>query len=205
MPSNSDSYRLGRFCVKFYASDPATLDLAVAIPIFHRWIQSNRVDGLLIDVADYRHVPDGPGVVLVGHDADYSLDQMEGPLGLLYNRKREAEGSNVYRLRRAMQSALTACRALEQEPELAAKDFRFDGGRLRFIINDRLLSSNGVVAVRGDLDTVLRELYPGQSPRIETGTSDPRDRYTLDVDCGAEVDVATLLTRLQSRKPRASE
>ena len=186
--------------MKFYARDPGTLDLAEAIPIFHRWIQSNRVDGLLIDVADYRHVPDGPGVVLVGHEADYFLDEMEGPLGLLYSRKRETEGSNVYRLRRAMNCALTACRALEQEPELAAKGFRFFGGRLRFILNDRLLASNGLVAIRGDLDTVLRDLYPAESPRIETGSSDPRDRYTLDVDSGAELDVATLLTRLESRK-----
>ncbi len=203
MPNPANSNRLGRYCLKFYAGHPETLDLAEAIPIFHRWIHTNRVDGLLIDVADYRHVPDGPGVVLVGHEADYFLDEMEGPLGLLYNRKREAEGSNVYRLRRAMKSALTACRALEQEPELAAKNFRFAGGRLRFIINDRLLSSNGVVAIRGDLDTVLRDLYPGRSPRIETGTSDPRDRYTLDVDSGADVDIATLLTRPESRKLRA--
>ncbi len=115
MPSNRKSYRLGRFCIKFYARDPGTLDLAEAIPIFHRWIQSGRMDGLLIDVADYRHVPDGPGVVLIGHEADYFLDEMEGPLGLLYNRKRETEGSNVYRLRRAMKSALTACRAFNKE------------------------------------------------------------------------------------------
>ena len=202
MPSSRKSYRLGRFCIKFYARDPGTLDLAEAIPIFHRWIQSGRMDGLLIDVADYRHVPDGPGVVLVGHEADYFLDQMEGPLGLLYNRKQETEGSSVYRLRCAMKSALTACRTLEREPELAAKEFRFAGGRLRFIINDRLLSSNGVAGIRSDLDTVLRDLYPGQSPRIKTGTSDPRDRYTLDVDSGAEVDIATLLTRLESRKLR---
>ena len=203
MPNPADSNRLGRYCLKFYASDPGILDLAEAIPIFHRWIQSNRVDGLLIDVADYRHVPDGPGVVLIGHEADYFLDEMEGPLGLLYNRKREAEGSNVYRLRRAMKSALVACRALEQEPELVAKKFRFAGGRLRFIINDRLLSSNGVVAIRSDLDTVLRDLYPGQTPRIETGTSDPRDRYILDVDSGGEVEIATLLARLESRKLHA--
>jgi len=205
MPSRPHSPRLGKFCVKFYVSDPATLDLAEAIPIFHRWIQSKRVDGLLIDVADYRHVPDGPGVVLIGHEADYFLDQMEGPLGLLYNRKRENEGSNVYRLRRAMKSALTACRALEEEPDLAAKNFRFDGRRLRFIVNDRLLSSNGVVAIRGDLDTVLRDLYPECSPQIETRTSDPRERYTLDVDSGAEVDIATLLSRLEPRELRSAE
>jgi len=197
MPNRSDSNGLGRYCVKFYAGHRGTLDLAEAIPIFHRWIQSNRVDGLLI--ADYRHVPDGPGVVLIGHEADYFLDEMEGPLGLLYNRKRESEGSNVYRLRHALKTALTACRILEQEPEAAAKGLRFDGGRLRFILNDRLLSSNGVGAIRDDLDTVLRDLYPDETTTLEAGTSDPRDRFTLDVRSGEPVDIATLLQRLESR------
>ena len=203
MSTQKDNPELGRFCVKFYVGDPGTLDLTEAIPIFHRWIQSNRVDGLLLDVVDYRHVPDGPGVVLVGHDADYFLDVMEGPLGMLYSRKRPSEGSNVYRLRRALGCALTACKALEQEPELAAKGFRFEGGRLRFIINDRLLSSNGVVAIRDDLDTVLRDLYPAQTMRIQAGSADPRERYTLDVESGSAVDVATLLKRLESRKLRS--
>ena len=121
---------------------------------------------------------------------------------MLYNRKRASEGSNVYRLRRAIGCALDACRALEEEPELAAKNFRFEGGKLRFILNDRLLSSNGVVAIRDDLDTVLRDLYPDRSLRIQSGTDDPRDRYSLDVESGDSVEIATLLQRLESRKLR---
>ena len=53
--------------VKIFAEDPA-IELDGAIPVFHRWIQRNVCEELLIDVADYRHVPAGPGVLLVGHD-----------------------------------------------------------------------------------------------------------------------------------------
>ena len=35
-------------------------------------------DELMIDVADYKHVKHGPGVVLVGDANDYYLDEGEG-------------------------------------------------------------------------------------------------------------------------------
>jgi adenylyltransferase/sulfurtransferase len=41
--------------------------------VFHRFIQRSLVEGFILDVADYRHVPDGPGVMLVGQDLDYNL------------------------------------------------------------------------------------------------------------------------------------
>src|SRR5205807_2486817 len=69
-------------------------DLDPVIPIFHSWIQNQPFGELLIDVADYRHVHHGPGIVLIGHEADYSLDQTDGRLGLRYNRKAPLPGSN---------------------------------------------------------------------------------------------------------------
>ena len=44
--------------VKFPSA--GSIDLTQAIPVFHRWIQEQALPGLLIDVADYRHVPEGP-------------------------------------------------------------------------------------------------------------------------------------------------
>ena len=55
--------------------------------MFHDWIQNQRLDELLIDVVDYRHVHDGPGVILIAHDAHYAFDTSEGRLGLLYSRR----------------------------------------------------------------------------------------------------------------------
>src|SRR5229473_5672560 len=73
--------------VKVFARQPAPIDQGDAIAVFHRWIQNRECPEMLIDVADYRHVPDGPGVMLIGHEASYSLDNTKGRLGLLYSRK----------------------------------------------------------------------------------------------------------------------
>jgi len=96
--------------VKIFALEP--VDLAGAIPVFHRWIQERVRPEMLIDVADYRHVPNGPGVMLIGYEADYSLDNTKGRLGLLYSRK-QAGGAAQENLRQAYDAAVAACRLLE--------------------------------------------------------------------------------------------
>src|SRR5690349_3838270 len=81
------------------------------IGVFNDWIQRQptprRVTPeLLIDVADYRHVNHGPGLLLIGHEANYSLDQAEGRWGLLYARKAAVDGSPLERLQQAARAAL---------------------------------------------------------------------------------------------------
>ena len=46
--------------------------------VLNSWIQKQRLEELLIDVADYLHVHNGPGIMLTGHEADYSLDKRAG-------------------------------------------------------------------------------------------------------------------------------
>ncbi len=127
--------------VKIFARNDSEADLSAAIAVFHRWIQENACPELLIDVADYRHVPDGPGVMLIAHEANYSLDQTGGRLGLLYNRKKAEAGSTEDKLRQAYDAALAACKRLEAEPLFAGK-LRFDGRDCEVIFNDRLLTPN---------------------------------------------------------------
>ena len=105
-----------RVQVKLFAEGeaPKPLDL---IPVFHRWIQDDVVkDELLVDVADYSHVPQGPGVLLVGHGADWYYDQGEGRPGLLFSRKRAFEGDLRARLRDAFRQALEAAKRLQDDP-----------------------------------------------------------------------------------------
>jgi len=127
--------------VKIYAS-AAPEELGGAIAVFHRWIQENVCEELAIDVADYRHVPCGPGVILICHQANYSLDWgPENRLGLLYNRKARVDGSTEEKLAQAFAAALKACRRLESEPEFAGK-LRFDAGDVAVTVNDRMLAPN---------------------------------------------------------------
>src|SRR5437660_4592029 len=66
------------------------------VPIFHRWIQAQSLDGhLLIDVADYAHVPAGPGTLVVAAEANIHMDRGENRLGLLYVRKQPIAGATT--------------------------------------------------------------------------------------------------------------
>ena len=127
-----------RIVVKVYLEDPTVLPHDF-IPVFHRWIQTRALDEVLIDVADYSHDHDGPGVLLICHEANYALDVIDGRPGLVYARKREVTGSWEERVRSSMRAVLTACRKLEGEVALAGKA-RFSTKEILFRINDRLLA-----------------------------------------------------------------
>src|SRR5579862_9605913 len=107
--------------VKLFVEDGAQAVLEPLIPVFHGWIEHQDGDELLIDVADYTHVPAGPGVVLIGHEGNYSVDNTGNRLGVRYNRKAGLDGNNQDRLAQATRSALTAFQRLEREPRLGGK------------------------------------------------------------------------------------
>ena len=75
-------------------------------PAFQTWIQKKLTEELLIDVADYLHVPAGPGMVLIGHEADYSMDQTDHRWGLRYNRKAPLDGTPQDRFAQALRACL---------------------------------------------------------------------------------------------------
>ena len=82
--------------VKFYAEDPSVVRLKDFIGIFTSWIQNtdDEDEVIYLDIADYSHIYAGPGVVLIGHRADFSMDNADNRLGLLYNRKQPLNGNN---------------------------------------------------------------------------------------------------------------
>jgi len=189
---------LHKFCVKYFAENPSAVEIGSFIPVFHRWIQKQSVEGMLVDVADYGHLPQSPGVLLVAHEADYCMDAMEGPLGLLYNRKTSIGGRLSDRIADAFRVALGACVKLENEPEFLGR-VKFRAGSPIFIANDRLNVPNteeGFQALRSDLSAALAKVYPSnfELRRIST---DPRARLTVQVTSTDPIrDVASLLARL---------
>ena len=118
----TESMNLQHVIVKIPVEGELAIEPGELINVFHRWVAEQSMPELLIDVADLRHVPSGPGVVLVGSQADYSLDHSHDRWGLQYRRKDVLEGSNVDRLTQAFTAARHACERLEQEL----------GGRVRF-------------------------------------------------------------------------
>ena len=159
--------------------DDEELDLEPLIPVFHSWIQLQGWDELLLDVADYRHVFAGPGVILIGHEANYSVDNTGNRPGVRYNRKAALEGSNQDRLRQATIAALRACRRFESDPRLNSK-FLFNGQDLEVSINDRVLAPNNPEtreAVQSELLPLLQKLFAGGEYSISYENS-PRNLFS---------------------------
>lgn len=140
------------------------------IHVFHKWIQNQAIaDHLLIDVTDYAHVPDGPGTVLISHEANIYADREVGRLGVLYARKQPATGTFADRLRQVIGATFKLAAMLEAEPEFDGKlKFRTDEIAIR--INDRLLAPNTAetfAAVQADVKAVASELYGTSAIKIE--------------------------------------
>ncbi len=188
-----------RIAIKFFASpDPgAALDLAPAIDLFHGFIQGKKVEGLLIDVADYAHVPEGPGVVLIGHDVDYGIDRAGGRTGLLVTRKHYGDMSLCDALRDTLRKGLVAIRAIEDEGSLKLH-FAADAFALQF--PDRLAAPNtddAFAAIQAEIAPVFAELFGGAKHEISWSyADDPGKLLTLSVAVKETVDADALLARL---------
>ena len=183
--------------VKLLVRDPGDVDLEPLIPVFHSWIQKQVGEGLLLDVADYRHVPEGPGVVLIGHEGNYSVDNTDDRLGVRYNRKAALDGSNQDRLKQAARAALTACQRLEAESRLGGK-LRFDGQEMEIFINDRLLAPNNEAtreAFKSDFAKFLQQLFRG-GKFTTSFSSDTRRLLGVSVKTAEPVRLANLLANL---------
>jgi len=179
--------------IKFYLENPETVKLADFAAIFNTWIQQQRLEELLVDVADYLHVHHGPGIMLIGHEADYSLDNRAGRLGLLYNRKEQMEGITEEKLVQATRAALTVAQILEKENGL-----KFNGSEVQVIINDRLLVPNTVetfTALEPEIKSFFDQLYNGATYSL-SHNDDRRERFTIIVKTESKFDVDTLLKNL---------
>jgi hypothetical protein len=182
------------------------VDLEPLIPVFHRWIQNQASDELLVDVADYRHVRSGPGVVLIGHQGNYSLDNTGGRLGVRYNRKAPLAGTNQDCLVQATQAALAACRRMETEPSLAG-NIQFNGREIEVFINDRLLAPN-TPETRAATDSEFRTFFPILFGDIEYAVSypqDPRSLFSVQVETSQVFETAALLNNLNSLAPASHQ
>ena len=81
-------------------------DIGSFVAFFHNWIQEDRIPNhIMVDVVDYKHIPDGPGIMLIAHEGYFSLDFEDNELGLLYMRKTQL-GDNVAETISAIQQIL---------------------------------------------------------------------------------------------------
>ena len=185
--------------VKLLLENPEQLDLNAVVNVFHSWIQDQVSEELLLDVADYRHVHQGPGIVLIGHEADYSFDNTDGQLGLRYNRKASLEGSNQDRLTHATRAALTAGARLQADTRLDGK-CNFNGQNVQIFVNDRVLAPN-VPETRQAIEPELRKFLDslfGEVGYALTFEPSARRLFGATIKANQQLTLSELLANLEA-------
>jgi hypothetical protein len=168
---------LQRVAVSVPVADPS-LDPESFVPMFHDWIRRGAVDGLLIDVARYVHVPDGPGIVLIGHEGDYSLDLAGGRPSLRYTLKRDNEGAPRELVERAFDRLQGAVRAAAAAGVAVRED------EVTVTVFDRLHAPNeeaSVAALASDLVAAVEARGAGSASDVDRVSGDPRDPLALRI------------------------
>lgn len=194
-----------------YAFELSTLPLegAPEVPVhdlilfFHRMIQDKALAETCIDVADYSHVPGGPGVLLVCHEAQYTLhrgalpgDPAPGLLSLKCATKRGAEGDTRARIRRVLKKAFRAAALAETHPVLGGR-VRFDTTRAVLSIEDRLIAPNETATFRAIMPHVADVIHAtwGAHP-VLTFPSAPKECFQIVITTPIGPSIEELLSRL---------
>ena len=175
---------VGRVVAKIYSPDPAVPD-AHFVPVFHAWIRKRALGSVLLDVADYAHVPEGPGVVLVGHDTTFSLDRSDGHFGLAAQRRRPFVGDATDGVVVTLQALFTVADALEREVRDA--NLSLNRTRIRIEANDRLRAPNtdeGFKSFEPVVSAAAQRLFADREIKVERLANDRRERLAVDVVVG---------------------
>lgn len=188
---------LQRLGVKFFLHDSSQLELGDLVPVFHSWIQKQVVeDHILVDVHNYSHVQGGPGILLVAHEGNFSIDLGDGRMGLLYYRKQPLDGPLGSRLRTICRTALKGARLLENESQL--KEVQFKTDELLLVANDRLKAPNTEATfqqLEPELTGFFSRLLDGDDFTL-IRQENPRERFAVRVRAGHSQDTQALLDRL---------
>ena len=181
---------LQKFGVKLFFNTNESFDSKDFIPVFHNWIQDKIVDDhLLIDVADYSHIPDGPGVMLVAHEGNFSLDQENQQPGIMYMRKTDIGGDFKGRFINVLSTAIQAANNLSDNN--INKEVDFIRNSFRFIANDRRVAENTLENQKLYQDRVqkaLTELYPTYEVKYED-ISRGNERLAFTVNFNQDINI----------------
>ena len=189
--------KVQRASLKLFFEDTSSVAADSWVPRFHRFLRDRSLPGSWIDVADYRHVPGGPGVVLVGHAADYRADER----GLTFVRKArfgEPELDPEASLRELLRGAAAGASVLREEGIALRTD------RLDLRVEDRLRAPNRPETLEAWRAVAIRAwaeaLRPGRLT-VEPAPRDPRAGVALRASAPGAPEAAILAERLDPPRP----
>jgi hypothetical protein len=134
---------------------------------FVNWIRDDRLNGTLVDVADYSHMHEGPTVILVAHEFILSLDDQDGVKGLKISYRLPSDASLVSRVSDAWKTLSKAITNLKEDIGLSV-----DTSSIEVTALDRLNASEASVL---QLSEALTSSFSG----IEFSVTGERDARQL--------------------------
>jgi hypothetical protein len=188
---------LERISIKILTDAPPGLKLDPFLSIFGRWRKETSHPAQWVDLADYAHMPRGPGIVLIGKRANFSFDMGGEVPGVLYASKKDLTGSPEARLSAVFAACLEMSRRLIAEPEFPS-GVSLRAGELELIFNDRLETPNtpGTDRVLAPVaSAVLDRLFGAGWYRLRP-ESDPARRYGLSIQAKQAPSLDSLIARL---------
>src|SRR3990172_1125290 len=184
--------------LKIYA-ERQNSSLEAFIPVFHSWIQEDACEELLIDVANYSHVPAGPGVMLIAHEANYAVEfGAENRFGFLYKTKIKMDGSNLEKLQRVFQQTLKAAIRLQEARHVSTflpYIFRLVFDRRSGIEN----TNKDFLELNPALVQFAKLLTGSDAFKLSRVSQNPRERLTIEItNSGEQADIGKLLQNIET-------
>ena len=188
---------LQRIDVKVLAEAPAGLSLDPFLAIFSRW-RKQQDESDWIDFADYAHMPNGAGIMLIGKQGSFSVNQDSPGIGLLYSGRKDFGGAFDQRVIEAFRRCLRLTKPLLAEPDYP-KQLKLLPGSWEIFINDRLNFPNTDETdrrLRRPIESALNTLFGASNYSLERET-DPQRRYAFSVRAQSS-DMDTLAEKVRA-------
>ena len=171
---------LQKINIKLFLDAPTGFDSDFLLEVFGRWRLETGEE--IVDLADYAHVDDGPGCLLISHRWHFGIDFSGGKSGLYYSTRKGLSGGAYERFLQAFAGLIQKSRRLLAEKELP-RSVKPRCGELEIVLNDRIIAPNTDpvdAELRPALEKVLEKLYGRGGSRIER-EKDPSRRLGYSI------------------------
>jgi hypothetical protein len=177
-----------KFIIKIFSTNNSPNGAADYIATFNEFIANKTLKDALIDVADYSHMHNGPGVLLTAHETNWSYDEQYGKPGIMVVNKVHSTYEGESGIKELLESITFACKTLEQTPR--HKGLTFNYNTIEFLINDRLCKGQALTETIDEAKTAFEKfsttMYNDSSIKFEDFT-DPANRSGIKVKISGEL------------------
>jgi len=188
---------LQKINVKLFVDAPDEVRLDAFLPVFVRWRENKQHPSQWVDMADYAHVPKGPGIMIIGHQGNLAVDLADPGPGILYANKKDLEGDNDERILECFRRALRLTLALIEEPEYPI-ELTPQPGTWQLTFNDRMNTPNTdqtESALRPAMNQAIERLF-GVEHTAVVREKDPLLRYGFMIHSDNVDSLDTIATNL---------